>query len=323
MIVGMLLARRQTCIQEALADLELTEKVAVLNFSVPRLRETSEPGLTHRSLYDCRAGLALVPLARDVMQEEYLRTVVRVLQTLGETLGSSLRSHVHWTGEDWEDLARATQGLHETATRNAKSSAIMADYWSREIDERTRELLRASDGTVPFEVFRTHFTQGADRIRTTLAWDVLAEMATNGSGAVRLEMVSTNVSSYDLSPLEGYFAPWYHDGSGEVGYDHQDAVPIRHIELATDLSRLYETRRSGVTALRNHYGSRVDGQRISLVLATYSLGEGRHLVLDGNHRLTALAQLVAQGCPVRVTEYRLTAPLEPSILPDLAHHQPE
>jgi uncharacterized SAM-binding protein YcdF (DUF218 family) len=51
MVVGMLLARRQGAIQEALADLQLTEKIAVLNSVAPRLRKAGDPGQARRSLY--------------------------------------------------------------------------------------------------------------------------------------------------------------------------------------------------------------------------------------------------------------------------------
>jgi hypothetical protein len=324
MIVGMLLARRQGSIQEALADLELTEKVAILTFSVPELRESSVPGRTYRALYDCRAGLSLVPLAREPMQEEYLRTVVRVLQTIGDTLGSSLRSHARWTYDDWARLATVVEGLRETAVFNARRSTIMADHWSGEIDARTGELLRIATDSVPFEVFRTHFTEGTDRIRTALDWDALSGMAAQDNGTVRLSMVSTEVPPYALSMLEGYLAPWYRNGSGsasgEVGYDHLDAVPIRHTELVTDLSALQDDRRSRIGMLRDHYAAQADGQGVSLILATYSVGPDRFLVLDGNHRLTAVTQLVAQGCPATLTEFRLTAPVDPAILPDLVHY---
>ncbi|MFE9449227.1 hypothetical protein [Streptomyces sp. NPDC006739] len=325
MVVGMLLARRQGNIQEALADLELTEKVAMLTFSVSHLRESCVPARTYRTLYDCRAGLSLVPLARQPMQHEYLRTLTQVLETTVDTLGSSLRSHARWTPEDWSRLVEVVEGLRETARFNARRSMIMADHWSGGMDARTRDLLRIATGPVPFDVFRAHFTAGADRIRTALDWEALSELAGRDNGTVRLAMVSTDLAPYTLATLEGYHAPWYRDGSGsgsgEVGYDHQDAVPLRHTELATDVSVLQDDRRSRIGVLRDHYAARFDGQDRSLILATYALGPDRFLVLDGNHRLTALTQLVAQGCPARLVEFRLTAPVDSAILPDLIHYE--
>jgi hypothetical protein len=327
MAVGMLLARRQGAIQEALADLQLTEKIAVLNAATPRLRKAGDPGQARRSLYDCRAGLALLPLARTSMQEEYLRTVSDVLRTLHASLDASLHTRVLWTDDDWADLTRAVEGLRESAAHQARRSGTMAAYWSREVGPHTAALLGAAGGSVPFEVFRRHFTQGADRIRTSLDWDALAALAADGSGAaaaVRLDTVTTSVAAYDPQALSGYHAPWYRDASGtaETSYDAAGAVPLRHAELAADLAVLDAPRRARITALRDHYAARVDGEGISLVLATYALGPGHCLVLDGNHRLTALLHLVDQGCPIHLIEFRLTAPLDPLLLPDLAHHTP-
>ncbi|MGW2823644.1 hypothetical protein ACWC24_22015 [Streptomyces sp. NPDC001443] len=323
MVVGMLLARRQGNIQEALADLELTEKIAYLTYSAPELREASTPGRTYRALYDCRAGLSLVPLARPAMQEEYLRTVSRVLSTVTDTLGSSLHSHAHWTPDDWRKLLSVIEGLRGTAEFHARRSRIMADHWSGEFGSRTGQLARMAVQPVPFEVFRAHFTQGAHRIRASLDWEALSRMARQGDPPVGLAMVSTTLAPYDLAALAGYHAPWYREasGTGEVRYDQRDAVPLRHAELATDLSSLRQERRSRIGELRDHYATRLDAQGISLMLATYALGPDGYLVLDGNHRLTALAQLVAKGCPATLIEFRLTAPLDPALLPDLRHYR--
>lgn len=323
MIVGMLLARRQGNIQEALADLELTEKVAYMTFSVSQLREASAPELTYRALYDCRAGLSLVPLARRPMQEEYLRTVSRVLETITDGLGSSLRSHAQWTHGDWSNFATVVGTLRETAMFHARRSKIVAAHWADGIDTTTQRLLRIGTAPVPFEVFHAHFTEGADRIRTTLDWQALSEMARRDNGTVRLSMISTDLAPYGLAALEGYHAPWYRDASrsGEVEYDHRAAMPIRHTELVTDLSVLQGDRRSRIGALRDQYATQLDGRGVSLILATYALDPDRSLVLDGNHRLTALAQLVAKGCPARLIEFRLTAPVSSAILPDLIHYE--
>jgi hypothetical protein len=56
-----------------------------------------------------------------------------------------------------------------------------------------------------------------------------------------------------------------------------------------------------------------------LCLPTLDLGEGRRLVLDGNHRLVALLRLVAAGSAAVVREFRVSAPLDPDLLPDLRH----
>lgn len=321
MVVGMLLARRQGNIQEALADLELTEKVAILTSAIPLLRAGSLPSRTHRTLYDCRAGLALLPLARDAMQEEYLRTVVRAVTTVRTSLTSSLRAHAEWTDEDWADLVAVVRKLRETAVLNARRSATMAEFWARELDEETARL-GGLTGEVTFDLFRTHFTRSTDRIRTALDWEALAALAARGDGSVRLDKAVVPVAPYDLAALDGYYAPWYHDGARETGYDHRGALPLRHRDLAGDRSVLDPGRQTRIQHLYARYAARHDGEETGLLLATYALDADRRLVLDGNHRLSAVARLVAEGCPALLTEIRLAAPLDPALLPDLAHHTP-
>lgn len=323
MVVGMLLARRQGAIQEALADLELTEKVGYLAFSVSRLREDCPPERTRRALYDCRAGLSLVPLARRPMQQEYLRTVERVLATVTDTLGTSLRSRSHWTPEEWADLAALVEDLRRTAVSTARRSPVTAGTWSAGLDARTRELLRTATPAVPFEVFRAHFTEGADLIRTALDWQGLSERVRRDDGSVAVTMVTTDLAPYRTEPLERYHAPWYRDAArtAEAGFGDLGAVPLRHAELARDVSLLDGGRQARIAELREHYATQLTGRRPVLILATYALGADRCLVLDGNHRLAALGRLVAAGCPARLVEFRLTAPLDPALLPDLAHYR--
>ncbi|MFG1807599.1 hypothetical protein [Streptomyces sp. NPDC049040] len=320
MVVGMLLARRQGDIQEALADLQLTEKVSILTAAVPLLRVGSLPGPTYRSLHDCRAAMALIPLASEAMQQEYLQTVTKVLATVQRGLESSLQSYARWTPEDWADLADVVDKLRETTERHARRSDVLAEYWSREIEGETRRLRGLSSGDVPFELFRKHFTSGPDRIRTMVSWDALADLAARVDSPVRVHKVSTHVAPYETGTLENYYSPWYRNGHGAAAYDSHDAVPLRHADVATDPSGLSPETQARISTVREQYARRADGSDISLLLATYSLGSDRYLVLDGNHRLSALTQLIAQGCPATLTEFRLTAPLDPSLLPDLAHY---
>jgi hypothetical protein len=321
MVVGMLLARRQGRIQEALADLELTEKVGYLTFSAGRLCEDCPPDRVRRALYDCRAGLALVPLARRSMQGEYLRTVARVLEVSADTLGSSLRSRVQWADADWAELAELVSELRSTAQARTRGRAADLGPWAAAVGAGADKLLRTAADPVPFEVFRAHFTAGPDRIRTELDWRGLADRVRRGDGSVALSVVRTDLAPYGLGPLRDYYAPWYADSAGarEARFDAPGAVPLRHADLAADASLLDGARRARIAELRAHYATQLGGG-VTLILATYALGGSRRLVLDGNHRLTAIAQLVAAGCPARLVEFRLTAPMDPAILPDLVRY---
>ncbi len=320
--VGILLARRQTMIQEALADLELTEKVAMLSSAGAELRDGLRPGRTLRALYDARAGLTLVRLAREPMQREYLGAVTGMLSQVERGLRTSLTAYLHWTADDWAAFRRVVAALREHAQAGARRSALSREAWTDSIGPTTEALMNVPGDRVPFEAFREHFTRGPDRIRVALDWDRLAALVAAGAAEVRA--LTIDLQPYGgTAELDAFAAPWYTADGAEVAYDHGDAVPLGFAGLAEGLGCLSEDRRARVEAIRSRY-AQSDGRRIELVLATWALPGGRRLVLDGNHRLAALAGLVGQGCPVTVREFRIvtTGPAPaPELVPDLAHHR--
>lgn len=317
--VGILLARRQTQIQEALADLELTEKVAMLAFAVPDLRERLHPGRTCRALYDARAGLTLVRLAREPMQREYLEAVGGVLVEVDRAMRASLAAYIGWTDDDRARFRRVVGTLREQAQDGARRSPLVREAWTRTVDPRTESLMSLPTERIPFEAFRGHFSQGADRIRVALDWDRLAALTAAGRAEIR--EVRTEVPPYRTAALGGYTAPWYAADGVEVRYDDPAAVPLCHADLARDLSVLEPDRRARVEAIRRSYAERTDGRPIEVVAATHATATGRVLVLDGNHRLAAVAGLVDQGCPVTVREFRVVTAAGPDLVPDLRHHR--
>ncbi|MFF7244660.1 hypothetical protein ACFZBU_12275 [Embleya sp. NPDC008237] len=324
--VGILLARRQTLIQEALADLELIEKVAVLSAGVPGLRTRSPAGEIIRACYDARSGMALLPLARTTMQTEYLETVRAVLDQIERRLAGSLEPHATWSTDDWDRFHTVVLRLAESAQAAADRSTTVRDHWSSTIDPATRRLSALTGTRVPFGAFRHHYTQGPDRIRVHLDWDRLAGLVGDNDGAVRIERVLTTMEPRDLAALAHYRTPWYHDpaspAGGEVGYDDPAAHPIPHTRVARDGILLEPEREARITAVKHWYSEQAITGAIHLTLATYAAAPDRILVLDGNHRLAALARLVKEGCPATITEFRITgaAGVLPPLIPDLTHH---
>lgn len=324
--VGILLARRQGLIQEALADLELVEKVAVLSAQVPRLRSRSSSGEIVRVCYDARAGMALLPLARSTMQTEYLETVGTVLDEIERRLATSLDLHATWTADEWDRFHDVVSRLAEAAQAAARRSAIVRAHRTATIDPAARRLAASTGTRVPFDAFRHHYTRGRDRIRVRLDWDRLARLVGAHDGGVRIERVQTAIEPRDLVALAPYHAPWYHDPAspsrGEVDHDAPGAHPIRHEQAARDRTLVEPGRDARITAVENWYSARAISGPIHLTLATWAVAPDRILVLDGNHRLAAVARLVGDGCPVMITEFRVTgaAGVLPPLVPDLAHH---
>ncbi|OPC76523.1 hypothetical protein B4N89_46780 [Embleya scabrispora] len=324
--VGILLARRQSLIQEALADLELVEKVAVLSAQVPHLRNRSSSGEIVRVCYDARAGMALLPLARGTMQTEYLETVGAVLDEIERRLATSLDLHATWTGDEWDRFHDVVSRLAEAARVAARRSAIVRAHRTATIDPVTRRLGAFTGTRVPFEVFHHHYTRGRDRIRVRLDWDRFARLVDAPGGGVRIERVQTVIEPRDLAALAPYRSPWYHDPAfpsrGEVDHDDPGAHPIRHEQAVHDRTLVAPGRDARITAVEDWYSARAISGPIHLTLATWAVAPDRILVLDGNHRLAAVARLVGDGCPATITEFRITGAgaVLPPLVPDLAHH---
>jgi hypothetical protein len=55
---------------------------------------------------------------------------------------------------------------------------------------------------------------------------------------------------------------------------------------------------------------------IRLLLPTYELGDGRQLILDGNHRLCAALET---GLPTTIVAVSLRGAVDRAVLPDLHH----
>ncbi|QIJ62017.1 hypothetical protein [Streptomyces sp. JB150] len=153
---------------------------------------------------------------------------------------------------------------------------------------------------------------GRDGVRVALDWPRLA--ALHRTGAVRV--VREDHALDRLPPPYAYYAPWYADPAGRpTDYRAADARPLNSADLARTGQGLTEEQRHRV----GHFERALAEAPLRLCLPTLDLGEGRRLVLDGNHRLVALLRLVATGPGAAVHEFRVSAPLDPKLLPDLHH----
>ncbi|MFJ8539856.1 hypothetical protein [Streptomyces sp. NPDC093591] len=156
------------------------------------------------------------------------------------------------------------------------------------------------------------FARGADGIRVALDWEGLGTLHRAGHARiVRADSVLTG-----RRPPCDYYAPWYADPSGRpTDYRAADARPLCHADLSAHGQGLTADQRERV----GYFERALATQTTRLCLPTLDLGGGRCLVLDGNHRLIAALRLAAAGTPRRISEFRVTLPLDRSLLPDLRH----
>ncbi|MFI5459921.1 MAG: hypothetical protein ACHRXM_31260 [Isosphaerales bacterium] len=148
--------------------------------------------------------------------------------------------------------------------------------------------------------FRPHF-------RVRFAWDRLERER----WPVRMGVVDSP------RDLEGWFVPWYLRGGEESGFGDRWANSIGLTDVPQLLGSLRPSRRDRIAALAASFtGSR---EPVQLAVATYWLGSGRHLVLDGNHRLAALLLAVH---PFTLIVFTVFGPLDSGVLPDIQHWLP-
>ncbi len=152
---------------------------------------------------------------------------------------------------------------------------------------------------LPSDLFISFFR---DSIRVLLNWE-------------RMQAESWPVTLSVEETVSGWYAPWYYDSSGnEVDYRATDARPTLLSEVPSRLNRFRRERREAILAFSEQF--RRQHGPTQLVVPAYSLGGGRYLVLDGNHRISGL---VDAGSHFRAMFLAAHGPIVPDALPDLRH----
>lgn len=114
------------------------------------------------------------------------------------------------------------------------------------------------------------------------------------------------------------FMPWYIGKSGdEVAYDATDAVPMRLTDIPNAKKILNDERQHDIHEYVAAF--RQQGGVVEFMTPTYSLPDNQYFILDGNHRMSALA---LSSVPFDVTLWNVRGPLESDALLDLIHWLP-
>jgi hypothetical protein len=120
---------------------------------------------------------------------------------------------------------------------------------------------------------------------------------------------------HQLEELSSFYLPWYLGPKGEeVRYDNRQARPVRLSDVPLSLNGLKPERRDLIGRLAALFEQ--SRPPIQLVAAAYALPSDEYLILDGNHRLAALA---TSNVPFRAVLFVVHGPADPSALPDLIH----
>lgn len=115
--------------------------------------------------------------------------------------------------------------------------------------------------------------------------------------------------------LSKWYAPWYvGENEKEVSYSDLKANTISLVHIHEVLPLLNKGRRQLILRLSGIYES--SRQPVQLLAATYDLGKGRSLLLDGGHHVAALMMCVAS---FRLMVFTVHGAMDSNVLPDLQH----
>ncbi|CBN55437.1 MULTISPECIES: hypothetical protein [Kamptonema] len=156
---------------------------------------------------------------------------------------------------------------------------------------------------IPFFIFESFFNGS---IRVQLDWK-------------RLRNEQVNVSLMVCNELENpsdWYLPWYfNDIDEEVSYLVANASPLTLADIPKAINRLNSKRRDQIQELLSGFINTTK-QPVQIVIATYALPDGKHLIIDGNHRSSAL---IIAGVKARLMVFEVLGNLDKELLPDLCH----
>ncbi|WP_270681346.1 hypothetical protein [Nocardiopsis suaedae] len=177
---------------------------------------------------------------------------------------------------------------------------------------------------MPFSAFEASFRHGdiSRKVRSRLDWSLLERLVRDGGAAIRVR----REASPAWAAAHTAYSVWYTDDSGTFAdFHHPAAAPIPFHRITRHFGALPSASRATVRSMAAFFEARRGAVLPVTEIVTLELGEGRVVVLDGNHRLAAV--FLKRGnrpapLPVMFVEYRVTAPLSADLLPDLSHHRP-
>lgn len=320
-LTGLMVSHRQAQRQEALNENEITEKIAVLSGTVDKMGVDFTSSRVRQMLTDARAGLHLYPYSHQESREEYLRVLHEAVKQVHQTLHESLRAYSDWTPGDWGEFKNLLTLLGHALDRRTRSRRKQDNPMVLHLRQLIRAMLLLPEPPfVSFSVFHHYFSErDRHRIRVRLDWSILEDFARKGAASIVI-----NKGNDALVGLRRAYAPWYLDADGrEVDCRDENGVAVRFSEIDDVYDLLPRYRRyiidGFIEAMLREYNE--SAPRVEV--ATLDMGPLGILVLDGNHRLSAILKRregYKEPISVDLIEYRISSPLDYRLVPDLEYH---
>jgi hypothetical protein len=166
------------------------------------------------------------------------------------------------------------------------------------------------------------FHESSPLIRVGINREMLHHNVINGDAAIFLKR---NIKPNKFIAKFSLYAPWHvsNETNEPSGGPSLDTRPILLNKIISEESHIREHHISHIANIRNWFSSNEPtAPAIAIDVVTLALGKKCLIVLDGNHRISALIHELENGnsVNVRINEYRVKSKdLSTQLLPDLRY----
>lgn len=319
-VATIMINRRQSAIQEALSDSQLAAKIATISGAVDTFAKDFQPSTCQMIFTEARSGLHLIPYADKDAAQEFSEVVSKACASILRGLTSGVRSYTYWEPTDWTRITDdACKLLNSSAKFNGPSCLNDKASEIREILDAITALA-PKDSIVPFHIFKRAFHRGDvhERIRAFIDRKSLSSEVEQNKARI---VMRRNWSVEWLEENDPQTV-WYVNRRGRFSnYFTAGTRRIRVKDINRYFDALPEPTRACIKQVGATFNFRKNGRGLHVAeIVTLEVAESNLLVLDGNHRLSA----VMRGSDghegplgVLVVEYRITLDRDVPLVPDL------
>lgn len=359
-VATIILSRKQARLQEDAADLELDEKIAAISGSTDELLAERTASRVCRMINDGKAGFNLIGSGHQAARDSYLRNLLSALGVIRGLVSEQLDCHTNWTVDDWRAVNRAlVDMLSPLERRERRKRALDEDLLSRVtktlaiLVRETKPVGEAAPKLEPYErplgpgdaepclspppvPMSALVGQYRDRdMRVLLNWQLLIRTEQDGgdgdaprTSAVADEGVRIERHAFtelDKIPFGVYYTPWFVDPAGKsANFKDAGVEPIRFRDVNRRYADFSEVKKDRIESILRDMDHAAGVRPYRFAIATLALENGDLVVLDGNHRLAAVAQSVRRRGGVvqnvEIVEYRILTTVSEKLLPDVKWH---
>jgi hypothetical protein len=303
-ILGLFIARRQTHLQEGLADLEVEEKITVIDGHAAALTDDDKSYVGFFALGDMLACMKVLALTTGETRSRYAEAACAAL----DQLGRAVRERSPFTPEELNRLTVKTR--RTISAMDQFPASVQSDI--KAVRSAANELMAA------LRTDPRHTTRELAGLPISIASFAAALQA---HVRVRLDFSRLNESDFrarmcvinDPRSLVDWVSPWYVDSQGEE-CDHRDgdAIPTAFVDSNGRAVPAPQSHADKVKSIAR--SMKTDGSGPIIIGCYHPFGRDVVVVVDGNHRLRAA---VMADVPLHVVAFVLYGPNDATILSDL------